>query len=412
MRLVYPVCAGLDVHKKDVKACLVWRDAQQQRQQEVRTFSTMTSGLEMLVKWLRTVSCPVVAIESTGSYWKPVFNLLEGEFEVMLVNPSQLKPVRGCKTDPKDARWLAELLEHGLLRGSFIPPQAIRDLRDMTRYRRRLIQEHSSEVNRVQKILEDANIKLGCVATDVMGVSGRAILEALLTGDQTPEQMAELAKGRLRNKLEQLTEALRGRFRPHHATLLSQMLGHIDFLDEAIEECERVIEEMMRPFEHHMANLDTVTGVDRRAAQDIIAEVGVDMSVFATHKHLCSWAAVCPGNNESGGKYKSGRTRKGNKWLRSILVQCAHAAGHTRQTYLGAQYGRLAARKGKQRAAIAVAHSILTAVYFILRDNCTYKELGPAHFDQINKEHIIRHYRKRLEALGLTVEISEPSAAA
>lgn len=412
MQVVYPVCAGIDVHKKDVKVCLIWRDTQGQRQEEVRTFKTMTSGLEEMIKWFKTVSCPIVAIESTGSYWKPVFNLLEGDTEVMLVNPSQLKPVRGCKTDPKDARWLGQLLEHGLVRGSFIPPQAIRDLRDMTRYRRRLIQERSSEVSRLQKILEDANIKLGSVATDVMGVSGRMMLEALIAGTQTPEQMAELSKGRLRNKRDQLAEALRGRFRPHHAMLLSRMLEHIDFLDEAIADCEAMIEELLRPFEEEIKDLVTVTGVDQRAAQEILAEVGADMSVFPSHKHLCSWAAVCPGNNESGGKYKSGRTRKGNKWLRSILVQCAHAAGHSRQTYLGAQYGRLAARKGKQRAAVAVAHSILTAVYFILRDKCAYKELGPAHFDQINRDHIIRHYRSRLESLGLTVEISEAFVAA
>lgn len=412
MRVVHPICAGMDVHKEDVKVCVVWRGDAGERCEEIRTFSTMTRPLLSMREWLESHKCKVVAIESTGNYWKPIFNLLEGDFEVMLVNPGHLKYVEGRKTDPKDARWLAELLEHGLLNGSFIPPREIRDLRDMTRYRRRLIEERTAEVNRVQKILEDANIKLASVATDIFGVSGRAILNALLDGEMTPEQMAELSKGRLRNKREQLAESLVGRFRPHHALLLSRMLEHIDFLDGAIEDCDTVIEGMLRPFCLKIENMDTVTGVDVRAAQDIIAEIGADMSVFHSHKHLCSWAAMCPGNNESGGKRKSGKTRKGNKWLKAMLVQCAHAAGHSRKTYLGAQYGRMAARKGKQRAAIAVGHSILEAIYFILRDDVPYKELGPEHFDKLNKDHIIRHYKKRLEAMGLEVQISEASAVA
>jgi transposase len=282
----------------------------------------------------------------------------------------------------------------------------------MTRYRRRLVEEHTAEVNRVQKILEDANIKLACVATDIFGVSGRAILDALLEGKMTPEEMAELSKGRLRNKREELAESLVGRFRPHHALLLSRMLEHIDFLDDAIAVCDTVVEDMLRPFTLKIENMDTVPGIDVRAAQDIIAEVGTDMSVFPTHKHLCSWAAMCPGNHESGGKRKSGKTRKGNKWLRSILVQCAHAAGHSHKTYLGAQFGRFAARKGKQRAAIAVGHSILEAVYFILRDDVPYQDMGPEYFDKINKDRIIRNYTKRLEALGLVVQVTEAPVAA
>jgi transposase len=282
----------------------------------------------------------------------------------------------------------------------------------MTRYRRRLVEEHTAEVNRVQKILEDANIKLASVASDVMGVSGRAILAALLEGDMTPEQMAELSKGRLRNKREELAESLFGRFRPHHALLLSRMLEHIDFLDGAIEDCDRVIEGMLRPFGLKIENLDTIPGVDTRAAQDIIAEIGTDMSVFPSHKHLCSWAGVCPGNNQSGGKRKSGKTRKGNKWLKAILVQCAHAAGRSSKTYLSAQFRRFAARKGKQRAAVGVGHSILEAAFFIVRDDLTYPELGPEYFDKINKDHIIRSYKKRLEALGLVVQISEAPVAA
>lgn len=412
MRVVHPVCAGMDVHKEDVKVCLVWRDSAGKRCDELRTFSTMTRSLSSMREWLESHGCKIIAIESTGNYWKPVFNILEGDFEVMLVNPGHLKYVEGYKTDAKDARWLAELLEHGLLRASFIPPREIRDLRDMTRYRRRLIEERTAEVNRVQKILEDANIKLACVATNVFGVSGRAILNALLEGKLTPEEMAELSKGRLRNKREELAESLVGKFRPHHALLLSRMLEHIDFLDGAIEDCDTTIEGMLRPFVSKIENIDTVTGVDVRAAQDIIAEIGMDMSAFPTHKHLCSWAAMCPGNRESAGKRKSGKTRKGNKWLKSILVQCAHAAGRSRKTHLGAEYGRFAARKGSQRAAIAVGHSILEAIYFVLRDDVTYRELGPDHFDKINKEHVIRHYKRRLEALGLTVQISETPVAA
>jgi transposase len=412
MRVVHPVCAGMDVHKEDVKVCLVWRDDAGERCEEVRTFSTMTRPLLLMREWLGSYGCKVVVMESTGNYWKPVFNLLDGVFEVMLVNPGHLKYVEGFKTDAKDARWLAGLLEYGLLRGSFIPPSEIRDLRDMTRYRRRLIEERSAEVNRVQKILEEANIKLASVVSDVMGVSGRAILSALLEGEMTPEQMAELSRGRLRHKRGELAESLEGRFRPHHALLLSRMLEHIDFLDGAIEDCDTVIEDMLRPFVSTIENMDTVPGIDVRAAQDIIAEIGLDMSVFPTDKHLCSWAAVCPGNHESGGKRKSGKTRNGNKWLRATLVQCAHAAGHSRKTYLGTQYGRFAARKGKQKAAIAVGHSILEAIYFIIRDHVPYQELGPEYFDKINKDHIIRNYKKRLEALGLIVEVSEAQVAA
>ncbi len=412
MEVVNAVCGGMDVHKETVMVCLIWRDGQGQRRQEVRTFKTTTPALEEMVEWLKRYECRVVAMESTGVYWKPLFNLLEGELEVLLVNPTHLKHVPGRKTDVKDSEWIAELLEHGLLKGSFIPPVAIRDVREVTRYRRRLIEERAAEVNRVQKVLEDANIKLASVATDVLGVSGRAILAALLAGEMSPEEMAALAKGRLRAKREELQEALVGRFRPPHALLLSRMLAHIDFLDDTIAECDATIAECLRPFEAQIALMDTVPGVDRRASEDLLAETGADMSVFPTHKHFCSWAAICPGNRESGKKRPNGKTRKGNRWLKAILVQCAQAAGRSRKTYLGAQFGRFAARKGKPRAAIIVAHSILEALYFILRDHVPYRELGPEYFDQINKDYIIRHYKQRLEALGLIVEIAEAPVAA
>lgn len=412
MHVVNPTCAGIDVHKKDVKVCLVTRDAAGERHREVRTYSTITSQLLLLRDWLQDNGCRIVAMESTGVYWKPIFNLLEGDFEVMLINPTHIKQVPGRKTDVRDCEWIAELLEHGLLKASFIPPVEIRDLRDLTRYRRRLVEARASEVRRLQKLLEQANIKLSSVATDVLGVSGRAILEALLSGKQDTQQIAELSKGRLRQKKSELALALEGRFRPHHARLLSRILAHIDFLEQSIAECGEEIDQLCRPFDQIIERLDGITGVNRRAAQDLIAETGVDMSHFPSHKHICSWSGVSPGNNESGGKRKSGRTRKGNKWLRAILVECAQAAGHSKGTYLGAQFRRFASRKGKKKAAVVVAHSILEAAYFIIRDELSYRDLGASHYDQINKDHIIRYHVRRLETLGLKVELSQLHAAA
>jgi transposase len=412
MHVVNPTCAGLDVHKKDVKVCLVTRDVSGKRCHEVRTFSTLTAQLLLLRDWLQDNGCKVVAMESTGVYWKPIFNLLEGDFQIMLINPTHIKQVPGRKTDVRDCEWIAELLEHGLLKASFIPPVEIRDLRDLTRYRRRLVETRASEVRRLQKILEQANIKLASVATDVLGISGRAMLQALLSGEQQPAQMAELAKGRLRQKKAELALALEGRFRPHHARLLTRILEHIDFLDESIAECGEEIDELCRPFEQIIERLDGITGINQRAAQDLLAETGVDMNPFPSHKHICSWSGVSPGNNESGGKRKSGRTRKGNKWLRAILVECAQAAGHSKNTYLGAQFRRFASRKGKKKAAVVVAHSILEAAYFIIRDQVNYHDLGANHYDQINKDHIIRYHLRRLETLGIKVDLTRLTTAA
>lgn len=412
MRVVHATCAGMDVHKKEVKVCLVFQDDEGRRAQEVRSFRTVTKELLGMRDWLQDHGCKVVAMESTGVYWRPIFNLLEGDFEVLLVNPTHIKQVPGRKTDVKDCEWIAELLEHGLLKGSFIPPVEIRDLRDLTRYRRKLVETHTSEVNRVQKTLEGANIKLSSVASDVMGVSGRAILNALLSGVKDPVALAGLSKGRLRKKKEELEEALEGRFRPHHARLLTRILAHIEFLEEGIAQCEEEIEVICRPFAKEVELLDTEPGVDKRSAQDIIAEIGVEMGQFPSHKHLCSWAKISPGNNESGGKRYSGRTGKGNKWLRAILVECGHAAGQTKDTYLGSQYRRLARRKGKKRAAVAVGHSILEAAYFIIRDKVPYRELGVNYLDEINKAHTIRYHVRRLEGLGLKVQYQElPKAA-
>jgi transposase len=412
MEVVYPTCAGMDVHKKDLKVCLVTRDAQGQRRQELRTFGTMTKELLALRDWLQEQGCAVVALESTGVYWKPIFNLLEGDFHVLLVNPTHIKQVPGRKTDVKDCAWIAQLLEHGLLNGSFIPPLEIRDLRDLTRYRRQLVHEHTAEVNRLQKVLETANIKLASVATDVMGVSGRAILQALLAGERNPEQLAELAKGRLRNKKADLALALEGRLRPHHARMLTRILAHLEFLEESIAECEAEIDEVCRPFEPEVTLLDTMPGVDKRAAQDLIAETGVEMGQFPSERHFCSWAKISPGNNESGGKRHSGRTGKGNKWLRSILVECAHAAARSKDTYLGSQFRRFAGRKGTKRAAVVVAHSILESAYFILRDKVPYQELGANYVTQTKKAHVIRYHIRQLESLGLNVTIQELPLAA
>lgn len=386
----------------------------------------MTGELLQLRDWLQDHGCKVVAMESTGVCWKPIFNLLEGDFEVLLVNPSHIKQVPGRKTDVKDCQWLAQLLEHGLLKGSFIPPVAIRDLRDLTRYRRQLVKERSAEVNRLQKLLEDANLKLASVASDIMGVSGRAILrcaqdsvlQALLSGESDPERLAELSKGRLRSKKAALEQALAGRFRPHQARLLARMMAHIDFLEEGITECEAelsgeaLIEVLCAPFWQEIERLDTVPGIDKRSAQDLIAEVGVEMSHFPSHKHPCSWAKLCPGNNESGSKRQSGRVGKGNKWLRALLVECAHAAGRSKDTYLGSQFRRFAARQGTKRAAVTVAHSMLGAIYFILRDKVPYRELGADYLAKRKQRHVIRHHVRRLESLGFKVDIQPlPQAA-
>lgn len=407
MHVVHQTCAGMDVHKKDVKVCLVTRDRQGQRQQEIRTFRTLTRDLLAMRDWLQDQGCTQIVMESTGVYWKPIFNLFEGDFTVLLVNPAHVKQVPGRKTDVKDCAWLAELLEHGLLQGSFIPPIEIRDLRDLTRYRRQVIHTRSAEVNRLQKVLEDANIKLASVATDVMGVSGRAILQALLAGGQAPEQLADLAKGRLRKKKEALQAALQGLFRPHHARLLTHILSHIEFLDDSIAACEADIEALCRPVAEEIALLDTAPGVGKRAAQDLIAEIGVDMGRFPSQKHLCSWAKLSPGHYESAGKRASGHTGKGNKWLRAVLVECAHAASHTKITYLGTKFRRFARRKGKQRAAIMVAHRLLEAAYFMLRDKVPYREQGDQYLDERHKMFLLRHHLRRLENLGFTVDIRE-----
>ncbi|MGE5125999.1 MAG: IS110 family transposase, partial [Betaproteobacteria bacterium] len=361
MQLVYERCCGLDVHKKTVVVCLRTPGARGQRRSETRTFATTTSELLGLADWLMENGCTHVAMESTGVYWKPIFNVLESVCEVLLVNAHHVKVLPGRKTDVRDCEWIAELLECGLLRASFIPPEPIRELRDLTRYRKTLTRSRASETNRIQKLLETANIKLSSVATDVLGASGRAMLSALVSGERNPEQLAQLAKGTLRAKRGQLVDALYGRFTDHHAFLLGQLLAHVEHLDRAISECSVRIEAAMRPFSQAAIQIQTVTGVGRRTAESVVAEIGVDMSRFPSPAQLASWTAICPGNNESAGKRKSGRMRKGNVWLKSALIEAAWAASHQRSTYLGALYARIARRRGAKRAVVAVAHAMLVA---------------------------------------------------
>lgn len=412
MEMMFDRCCGMDVHAKTVVACLRTPGERGKRHSEVRTFGTTTAQLLALSAWLTEAGCTHVAMESTGVYWKPVHNLLEGSQEILLVNPRHMKAVPGRKTDVKDCEWIAQLLEHGLLRASFIPPQPIRELRELTRYRKTLIQERARQANRLHKVLESANIKLGNVASEVMGVSGRLMVKALIAGERDAGMLAELAKGRLRHKRAELGAALTGRFTDHHGFLLQEILAHVEFLDGAISDCDQRIQVHTRPFTATLDQLVTIPGVARRGAECILAEVGADMKQFASAKHLASWACICPGNNESAGKRKSGTMRRGNVWLRAILVECAWAAARTKGTYLAAQYARLARRRGGKKAVVAVAHSILVAVYYMLRDGTFYEDLGPAHFDQLAQQRLTRYHVRRLQELGhkVTIEAAQQVA--
>lgn len=412
MEILYKSCCGLDVHKKMIVACLRLTDEGGKVGKQVRTFGTTTSELLSLSDWLVEAGCSHVAMEATGVYWKPVYNILEGQMELLVVNAGHIKAVPGRKTDVKDAEWIAELLQHGLLKASFIPPQSQRDLRDLTRYRTTLVRERARIVNRLQKVLEDANLKLAAVATDVMGVSGRAMLEALLAGQTDTGQLAELAKGRLRKKIPQLKEALTGRVREHHRFLLSEQLSHIDYLDEAIERLAAEVGERLRPFEPEIQLLDTIPGINRQTAEELIAEIGADMSRFPDGHHLASWAGMCPGHNESGGKRKSGKTRKGNRWLRSTLIEAAHGAAHTKDTYLASQYHRLVGRRGKKRALVAVGHSLLIISHYVLKRRQAYYDLGSNYFEDLHRQRVERNLVKRLENLGYKVTLEALSPAA
>ena len=410
VQILYPRCAGIDVHQKTATVCVRILDQSRRAPSETRTFRTMTADLLDMKGWLAEHGCTHVAIESTGVYWKPVFNVLEDQFTVVLANARHVKAVPGRKTDVRDAEWLADLLQHGLIRGSFIPPAPIRELRELTRYRTTLVQDRTREVNRIQKALETCNIKLGAVASDVLGVSGRAMIEAIIAGTEDPVQLADLAKRKLRAKLPQLEAALAGRVQPHHRVLLRQSLDHVDFLDRSIAELDRQIEERMAPFEWALKLLDEIPGIGRRVAETIIAEVGLDMSQFPSAKHLCSWAAICPGNRESAGKRLSGRIRHGNRYLRAMLVQAAWAASHVKDSYLGAQLRRLAHTCGLKRALVAVAHSILTIIYHVLAKRTPYTGLGPTYFQRVDPDKLTDYHTRRLRDLGFTVTLT-PNAA-
>lgn len=417
MDVIVDRCAGLDVGKKQVQACVRGPDGAQGRRSEVRTFDTFTADLEALGRWLHSEGVTEVAMEATGPYWWPVWQVLEeAGFELLLVNSRHVKILPGRKTDVGDAAWLAELLEHGLLRGSFVPPERVRRLRDLTRYRKKLTQAHTGECQRIQKNLENAGIKLDSVASDVLGVSGRAMLRALLAGERNPEVLADLARGRLRNKIPELQRALHGRFADHHAVLVGIILDHIEHLEAAIAaldtEIDTVIDEpdteegSSLPFARARDRLDTIPGVGKRAAEVIIAEIGTDMTRFPTAGHLASWAGMCPGNNITGGKHRSGRTTKGDVWLRDILVQCAWSAARTRDTYLSAQFWRLARRIGKKKAAVAVGHSILVAAWHILRDDVDYADLGADWFARnVNDDHRRDQAIRHLHELGYRVTL-------
>ena len=405
MRAIYERVAGLDVHKKVIVACVRVLLPSGDSQMEKRNFGTMTADLLALSDWLLSHEISHVAMESTGEYWKPVFNILENNFEVIIVNAQHISKVPGRKTDQSDAEWIAELMQYGLLKASFVPPLGQRELRELTRYRSTFVRERATLSNRVQKVLESANIKLGSVASNVLGVYGRAMLNALIEGQATPSEMAELAKGRLREKREELNKALEGRVKAHHRFVLAELLCQIDNLEEAIGRFDKQVEEYCRPFEEAATLLDTIPGVGRETAEIIVSEIGTDMSRFPSADHLASWAGVSPGNNESAGKRRSGKTRPGNKSLRAALNQAAHAAAHTRNTYLSAQYHRLAARRGKKKAVVAVMHSILVIAYHLIQRNEPYRELGGDYFDKQKPEATAKRLVKRLERLGFQVSL-------
>lgn len=403
MEIVYTHCCGMDVHKKSVTACLITPKGK-----EIKTFSTMTDELLKMVDWLLKEGCQQVAMESTASCWKPVYNLMEvANMPTMIVNAKHIKNVPGRKTDVKDAEWIADLLRHGLLEGSFIPSRDQRELRELIRYRHSLIQERSREINRLQKVLEGANIKLSSVVSDILGISSRNMLEALIQGEEDPEKLSELAQKRLKTKKGELQKALKGLMGPHQKLIIEIMLERIDSLNAKVKQIDEEVEKRMDPFFEIVDLLDTIPGVGRRTAEQIIAEIGVDMSRFPTASHLCSWAGLAPGNNESAGKRKSGKTRKGNKKLRAALVEAARAAARTKDTYFSNKYQRLAARRGAKRAAVAIAHQILKISYYIIRDKQCYIELGPDHYENTRRERTARNSIKKLEKLGYKVSVEE-----
>jgi transposase len=413
MDTVYACCAGLGVHKETVAATVRRRLDNGQVQQQTRTYGTMTEQLLELGDWLEAEGVTHLAMESTGVYWMPIWNLLEERFQILLVNAQHTKHVPGRKTDVKDSEWIAQLLQCGLLRGSFVPPLPQREVRELTRQRRQLVHSKAAVANRIQKVLEDASLKLASVATDVLGVSGRDMLRALVAGETDPVKLAELARGKLRAKIPALRLALRGRVTGHHRFLLGLLLDELTHLEGLIGRLTaRITEVLPAPFVEAIQRLATIPGIDVRAAENILAETGIDMDVFPTAGHLASWAGMCSGQRESAGKRQSGRTRKGNQWLRRTLVQVAWAATRTKHTYLSAQYRRLASRRGKKRALVAVGHTILVMICHLLREGTTYAELGADYFDRLDTERLTRTLVRRLERLGHEVVLKPKEPAA
>jgi len=405
MEPIYTSCCGLDVHKRSVKACVRSLDNTGRVHQEVRTFGTMTRDIVELSKWLSDEEVTHVAMESTGVYWKPIYNIMEGEFTLLLVNARHVKNVPGRKTDVKDCQWLAQLLQCGLLKGSFVPKKAQREFRDLTRHRTQLTNERSAVANRIHKVFEDANIKLGAVATDILGKSGRDMIDALIKGDMSSEAMADLARRQLRGKIPQLCLALEGNVTDHHRFVLKQLTEHLDYLESQIETFSQRIEELSRPFREAIDATAQLPGFKIHGAQNVIAEIGCDMDQFPSDGHLCSWAGISSGNNETGGKRKSGKTTKGSRWLRAALVQAAWAASNKKGSYFQARYRRLAPRRGKKRALVAIAHSLLVSIFHVLKDNVEYKDLGADFFDKLNSKRLVPYLVKRLKNLGYNVEL-------
>ena len=408
MDTLFAKVAGLDVHLKGIQCAVRCRQDSGKLFTEVRSFGTMTRDLRALADYLRGLGVTHVAMEATGVLWKPVWNILEGRFTLVLVNPRHLKKVPGRKTDVTDAEWIAHLLQCGLLRGSFVPPRALRNLRDLTRLRAQLAGEHTRIANRIHKLLEDANIKLGAVASDLLGKSGRKMLRALLNGQDDAELMAHMALGRLRAKIPQLKLALEGHCTEHHRYLLRRLLSHLGYLERQTEELSRRIAEDLAKLvpESVQQRLDGIPGINRKTIENILAETGVDLTIFPDEHHLASWCGMCPGNEESAGRRLRSRTRKGNRWLRRALVEAAWAASAVKASYLRAQFRRLAAKRGKKRALVAVGHSLLVIIYHVLKHDLEYKDLGPDYFDRLEPERLRRYLVKRLQALGYDVTLS------
>jgi transposase len=407
MEILYERCCGIDIHKSVAVVCVVVNG-----KHEIRTYGTMTDDLLQLCGWLKEEGVQIVAMESTGSYWKPVYNLLEVEgIPAILVNAQHIKNVPGRKTDVKDAEWIADLLKHGLLKKSFVPKREGRELKELTRYRISIVEERAREYNRMDKVLQGANIKLSSVASTIDTKSGLAMCRAIVEGTTDEKVLAALAKGTMKSKKEDLQRALKGLIQPHQQLMLKSMLTHIDMLNEQIAELDHEIERRLSEESELIELLDGITGVGKQSAQVIIAEIGTDMEQFSSAEHLASWAGMCPGNHESAGKKKSGRTRKGNSTLKKTLIQCGKAAGRSKDTYMNSMYRRIAARRGANRAAVAAGHAILKICYYMIKDRSHYLDLGADYFNKLNKQDIIRRTVKRLESLGFKVTLEEPSAA-